>query len=1141
MQLTHHRKVAPRWRRTLVATLVALATLVVLPAGPASAVGTTYYFDNSSSACRDVQHASSPADPYCDFAFLDEKVMQPGDKILIKRGTTYDRSRVSLYGVGGPNPADRIVIGTYGVGEKPDISLKYYSKLIRAMMPIFRLKNPSGWEVSGLELSYAAAGLVAQYRSDYAYGSYTGNRSLEFRDLLVHHIAGVGTGRSNGGSAPHSYDCTAGQDMDMWNSSGIAITGKYSDVVPDTTWYVDGVVFRDIEGHNNFNTISVDSCDAKVGDVHSPTQPAQSHLVRHVVVDNVSSDESDGAGYAYQCGEGLRFSGVTDLRVTNSRLVAHGDCYVATGTAGVILVSVTDATFINNTITDVPRSGSGDATAIDHELWVENVRLLNNLLARNAGPGVEYLAVRCMTPDYNIGHEVRGNSFFGNHSSAFRMNQKIQDCSGTPPTKQFSGQFKGNVTADPHMLTGNGEGFEAWDVGDNQTAAPREVPHYSADEFGPLQGATGWTYQTTRHRNDPGNWVYATYVPGEHLSGVWLSSGDGAKVARFEQTGGSCLECASARVWTAPRDGRVAVRSRAVAGQGPQSSFVQVLRNFAPVAGPVPVETDDDGSELNYDLNVKAGDQLRFAVWSDNASPDVEQWVSWAPSITYVDPNKSSGTGDFADPGFETQPVSAPYVYAPDQHAWSFSPTSSIAGAGIVRRGSAFGNPNGQGNQAAFVQRAGWIQQTVSNVSPGQYRISFDLAQRAAGQLQPLRVYFGGQQVGFAQTTSTGYVRYRTPAFEADFDDGAPVTITIQGMSVTNDATAFVDQIRLEPVDDVAQPLQGGFEAPLLNVGEAKSCGSFEMAWTCHNAPNVGITATGGYYKVDNNPEGNQVAYLTESGPGTIGWLRQTVGSMVPGTYSVTFSAAQREHYEAYGRGQKVKVTVSTASDSVTTDVWPQNGRFQRYATPAITVDPGESSITITFESTQVQPDYSEPTKRWTTFLDDVRVVSATDITSTTVNPGFENPPLADNSFAYGPAAAGWRLQPSLGQGGAGISRNGSAFGSTAHSCCQVALLQRDAVIATTDDWLPAGGWYAVTVRAAQRVRGGTADKQDLRIQVDGVPYVTAWRPEGGAWETRTFAVYVPPDAKGRLEIIGINGGEDNTAFVDGIEVARLN
>lgn len=176
--------------------------------------------------------------------------------------------------------------------------------------------------------------------------------------------------------------------------------------------------------------------------------------------------------------------------------------------------------------------------------------------------------------------------------------------------------------------------------------------------------------------------------------------------------------------------------------------------------------------------------------------------------------------------------------------------------------------------------------------------------------------------------------------------------------------------------------------------------------------------------------------------------------------------------------------------------------------------------------------------------LDDVRVVPATPVnTDAASDASFETPAMQWPSYpygwSYGPiASSGWSFQGSLSHGGGGISRNGSAFGSTASDGSQVAFIQRDAMLASNETWLAAGHTYAVSLDAEQRTTSGGPDRQDLRVQVDGVPYLV-WEPSS-TWETRTFVVTVPPGAQGRLEIVGIHAGTDNTAFVDNIRVARL-
>ena len=84
------------------------------------------------------------------------------------------------------------------------------------------------------------------------------------------------------------------------------------------------------------------------------------------------------------------------------------------------------------------------------------------------------------------------------------------------------------------------------------------------------------------------------------------------------------------------------------------------------------------------------------------------------------------------DAGFEQPSLgSGSYAYAPTGTAWTFAGSAGISG-----NGSAFtsGNPSApEGSQVGFVQNTGSISQSISGWTAGTYQISFEAAQRGAG------------------------------------------------------------------------------------------------------------------------------------------------------------------------------------------------------------------------------------------------------------------------------------------------------------------------------------------------------------------------------------------------------------------------
>ena len=316
-----------------------------------------------------------------------------------------------------------------------------------------RLKNPSFWNVSGLELSYAGAGVIAQYRAEFP-GSAIGNSGLRFSDMVVHHIAGIRQGVPNGDGSIFSEKCqgiaTSGphhQNLDLWQSGGIAVTGDYNIAVPANSFFVEDIRISDVEGYNNLNVVNIDNCDAQLGHPDTPGA-AKPGLVRNVWVDNLWAYDGDGGEFAAQgqCNEGVRFAGV-DEPADDQQQDRQPGCLLRH-----------------------PRDGRGHfglgERCADHEQHLH--RHPRDRLARpdghrlrdlrrerrdaqqpdraqcRAGGGAPLL--RCGIGDYNRDHDFIGNSFFGNASS---LHQKVKDCT---PRATFSGAVKDNLYSDTDFL-----------------------------------------------------------------------------------------------------------------------------------------------------------------------------------------------------------------------------------------------------------------------------------------------------------------------------------------------------------------------------------------------------------------------------------------------------------------------------------------------------------------------------------------------------------------------------------------------------------------------------------------------------------------------------------------------------------------
>ena len=143
------------------------------------------------------------------------------------------------------------------------------------------------------------------------------------------------------------------------------------------------------------------------------------------------------------------------------------------------------------------------------------------------------------------------------------------------------------------------------------------------------------------------------------------------------------------------------------------------------------------------------------------------------------------------DPSFESPALAdGKYEYNPTSSPWNFDSHS-----GITSNNSGFTHKNPpapKGNQVAFLQRTGSMNQTIT-VKPGSYVISFYAAQRANFPTNSFKVSIDGEDVYTCNPKSTNYEKYSTPSFQLT---GGNHKLKFKGLDPHDtDSTCFVDMI----------------------------------------------------------------------------------------------------------------------------------------------------------------------------------------------------------------------------------------------------------------------------------------------------------------------------------------------------------
>jgi hypothetical protein len=146
--------------------------------------------------------------------------------------------------------------------------------------------------------------------------------------------------------------------------------------------------------------------------------------------------------------------------------------------------------------------------------------------------------------------------------------------------------------------------------------------------------------------------------------------------------------------------------------------------------------------------------------------------------------------------GLEAPAVSG-FAYNPAGALWTFTAQNGNAGSGIQANGGAFGaSAAPEGIQTAFLQGAGSMTQTLTDVSAGSYAVRFAAAKRAwtGGGQQSFNVYIDGNLAGTFSPASIAFSYFTTNTMVLAAGNH---TVSFTGTNVTGDNTGFIDAVSL--------------------------------------------------------------------------------------------------------------------------------------------------------------------------------------------------------------------------------------------------------------------------------------------------------------------------------------------------------
>ena len=304
-----------------------------------------YYID--SLAGRNDRAGTSTEYPWRDFSNINDKTLEAGDRLLIRRGSVINQELC----VSARGTTNRWVeIGAYGEGARPVIRRNWHISERCAV-----ITDPDCLRVSGLAVSYAGKGLVVHYAT-------RGHAGLVIEDCVAHHIEGIYREWTNCSGIPEWRDEEIPRDDGVMASAGIGISAGGRD-------------------------ITVRNCDL--------FQNSWGFWIagENVTVDRVNVHHS----YAFNSSPHPALLGPLNSVLQNCVFDASG-YHAFAGTMGIMLCNPRNLTVRNCTFRNQPDSGCNDEGGIDFENSGDTCLIDACTFENEAGAAIEVLGLSAPQP-----------------------------------------------------------------------------------------------------------------------------------------------------------------------------------------------------------------------------------------------------------------------------------------------------------------------------------------------------------------------------------------------------------------------------------------------------------------------------------------------------------------------------------------------------------------------------------------------------------------------------------------------------------------------------------------------------------------------------------------------------------------------
>jgi len=332
-----------------------------LPPTPAEeGKAAAYYIDSAGG--NNAHAGTSPDAPWKDFTNINDRLLGPGERLLLRRGSIFNQElKVSARGT-ADNWAE---IGAYGSGARPIIRRNWDIDDRCALV-----RNPNFLRIRSLVVCHAAKGLIVSYTEP-------GYRGLVIEDCIAHHIEGLYRFNSHG--IPEWRDRKGAPGDGLNHSSGIAICGATA----------RDLVLRDCEMFQCSSGYFVRGDDVIIERVYCHDNYVHNTSPHPFVVD------------------------VRRAILRNSIFDASG-WHASAGTMGIMLGDPQGLIIRNCFFRNQPDSGSHDEGGVDFENRGNGCLIDHCTFENNAGAAIEVLGLK--TPQTtNI--EIRSSRFIQNNTA----------------------------------------------------------------------------------------------------------------------------------------------------------------------------------------------------------------------------------------------------------------------------------------------------------------------------------------------------------------------------------------------------------------------------------------------------------------------------------------------------------------------------------------------------------------------------------------------------------------------------------------------------------------------------------------------------------------------------------------------------